>query len=160
MWANLPCLVFINKVLLKHSHPFIYRLSIAAFMLQQNWIVTTKAILPAKSKIFIIGPLLKRHAILIFHYRIQVSRKWFEIRFFRKFLLPIKIKVQVTQQPNSMVLLLHEQYLYISWTWKIIILQKERQEERKLKAISLLNIIIKIKFHPWNKPKLALRFSL
>lgn len=72
----------------------------------------------------------------------------------------LKLRFRWLSNQTVMVLLLHEQYLYISWTWKIVILQKERQDERKLKAISLLNIIIKIKFHPWNKPKLALRFSL
>lgn len=37
--------------------------------------------------------------------------------------------------------------------------KKEKEADVKLKVISLFNIIIKFKLHPWNEPKLVLRFS-
>ena len=55
--------VSINKVLLEHSHTFVYRLSVATFTLQlQSWVVMIEAIWPAKPKIFTIWPFKKKFA--------------------------------------------------------------------------------------------------
>lgn len=51
----------INKVLLDQSHTFIYALSLAAFVLQQqSWEATTETICLTKLKIFITWPFTEK----------------------------------------------------------------------------------------------------